>query len=176
MQTRSSRALIGALACGWLAAGAGLDAQDVTQRVARVSTGMLSLAAGQSARLTVNEAGFRPTPTLRLYLRLLDEAGATLAERNVTLEGGAATSLTLAGPSSPTPQVLRAVIEARGPAGNLLLANAALVANLELVHDATRRTELAVSCPFGVLPSGQAGGRVGPFMCPPPCVMDFTLE
>ncbi len=165
-----------ALACALLVTGTSVAAQEITQRVAKVSTGILSLAPGQSARLTVNEAGFRSVPTLRLRLLLLDDAGATLAERNVTLAGGAATSLTLAGPSGLTPQPLRAVVEARGPAGSLTLRNAALVANLELVQDGNAATQLAVSCPFGVLPSGQAGGRVGPFNCPPPCVMDFTAE
>lgn len=176
MQIKRQTTVVWALACVGFLTGTDAAAQEITQRVAKVSTGILSLAAGQSARLTVNEAGFRSVPTLRLRLLLLDDAGATLAERNVTLAGGASTSLTLAGPSGLTPQPLRAIVEARGPAGNSALGNAALVANLELVQDGNASTQLVVSCPFHVLPSGQAGGRVGPFMCPPPCVMDFTAE
>lgn len=154
-------------------------AQETLTPVARVSTGMVSLAGGQIARLSVNEAGFNPTPTLVVKLALIDDHGVRLAERETTLDGGASVSLVYTRPSTSGRIVLRGLIETRGPF-TPSLANARLVATLELTSGPGQPpwSDLAVSCPYGVLPSGAAPTGSGPFepMCPPPCALDLTYE
>lgn len=173
---RCASALGVALAVGMTG---GAEAQEPVTPVTRLSTGMVGVGGGQIVRLTVNEAGFQPTPAMLIKLTLVDEHGVRLAERESTVNGGETLSLVYTRPATSARVLLRGLVETRGPF-TPLLANARLVATLEISSGSSTPpwTELAVSCPFRPLPSGAAPGTSGPFepYCPPPCALDFSYE
>jgi len=158
-------------------AARGGPADPAAGRVATVtvSTGLVGLAPGQTARLTLIDTSEGTRRVSRVRLRLLDEAGTVLAEAEAALRPGESAFVELPRSAPGERLSIRGVVRLVRPAGERRPSRDH-VATLELVDTDSGRTGALVSCPFGPVPSGASGGSIGPYDCPPPCAVRFAIE
>lgn len=141
-----------------------LAARTTRGAVQRLATGAVGLAPGQTARLNVADTCPRPPGGVRVRLLLVGDDGTPLARGERSLEAGKTVFLDLPRsnerPSSGRLSV-RAVVELPdAPCDGD--ACPSLLATLEVVDDATGRTQLALTAERICLPSSEPGDPIRP--------------